>query len=79
MPMIEDLEQIVTTVLSTDPSFRTVRREEVDSAAHKARQNAIANSNDEFLLSLMGLLALSGNGHARLIPNDAISVLPLGS
>lgn len=75
--MIQDLEQIVTTVLPTDPSFRSVRREEVDSAIQKARQNAIANSKDKFLLSLMGLLALPGNGHTRLIPNDAISVLPL--
>ena len=75
--MIQDLEKIVRTVLPTDPSFRSVRREEMDSAIHKARQNAIANSNDEFLLSLMGLLALPDNGHTRLIPNDAISVLPL--
>ncbi|MEP4980557.1 peptidase S41 [Ascidiaceihabitans sp.] len=49
----------------------------MDNAIQKARQEALAHSNDEFLLSLMSLLALPGNGHTRLIPNDAISVLPL--
>jgi hypothetical protein len=43
----------------------------------EARKTALANAKDEFLLSLMCLLALPGNGHTRLIPNDAISVLPL--
>lgn len=77
MPMIEDLEQIVTTVLPTDPSFRSIEREELDRHINEARQSALANSKDDFLLSLMRLLALPGNGHTRLIPNDAISVLPL--
>lgn len=75
--MIQDLEQIVRTVLPTDPSFRAIEREEMDSHINEARQNALANAKDEFLLSLMRLLALPGNGHTRLIPNDAISVLPL--
>lgn len=77
MLIIQDLEQIVRKVLPTDPSFRSVRQEELDNAIHKARQEALAHSSDEFLLSLMSLLALPGNGHTRLIPNDAISVLPL--
>ena len=75
--MIEDLERIVTKVLPTDPSFRSVGREELDRHINEARQSALANSKDDFLLSLMRLLALPGNGHTRLIPNDAISVLPL--
>lgn len=77
MPMIQDLEQIVKTVLPTDPSFRSVKRVDLDRAIQTARHTAIATSHDDFLLSLMGLLALPGNGHTRLIPNDAISVLPL--
>jgi hypothetical protein len=77
MSMIQDLRQILTTVLSTDPSFRLVQREELDRHINEARKNALANAKDEFLLSLMRLLALPGNGHTRLIPNDAISVLPL--
>ncbi|MDD9732965.1 peptidase S41, partial [Mameliella sp. AT18] len=75
--MIQDLEQIVTSVLPADPSFRLVGREELEFHINEARQNALANSKDAFLLSLMRLLALPGNGHTRLIPNDAILVLPL--
>ena len=75
--MIDDLEKIVTSVLPTDPSFRSIGREDVDRHIHEARKNALANAKDAFLLSLMRLLALPGNGHTRLIPNDAISVLPL--
>ncbi len=75
--MIHDLEQIERTVLPTDPSFRAIEREEMDRHINEARQNALANAKDEFLLSLMRLLALPGNGHTRLIPNNAISVLPL--
>lgn len=77
MSMIQDLEQIVTTVLPVDPSFRLIGREELERHINEARQSALANSKDEFLLSLMRLLALPGNGHTRLIPNDAILVLPL--
>ncbi len=75
--MIQDLEQIVTTVLPVDPSFRLIGRGDLQRHVDEARQSAIANSKDEFLLSLMRLLALPGNGHTRLIPNDAIMVLPL--
>lgn len=75
--MIDDLEHVERTVLPTDPSFRAIGREEIDLLVNEARQIALANAKDEFLLSLMRLLALPGNGHTRLIPNDAISVLPL--
>lgn len=75
--MIEDLEQIVKTVLPVDPSFRSIGRKELDRHIIEARERALANSKDDFLLSVMRLLALPANGHTRLIPNDAISVLPL--
>lgn len=75
--MIEDLELILATVLPTDPSFRAVGREDLDRHIHDARRQALEGSKDDFLLSLMRLLALPGNGHSRLIPNDAISVFPL--
>lgn len=74
--MMHDLERIERTILPTDPSFRAIEREEIDRHINESRQNARANAKDEFLLSLMRLLALPGNGHTRLIPNDAISVLP---
>jgi hypothetical protein len=77
MSMIQDLEKIVTMVLPTDPSFRMIGREALEWHITQARQSALSNSKDEFLLSLMRLLALPGNGHTRLIPNDAILVLPL--
>jgi len=77
MSMTHDLEAIERRVLLTDPSFRAIEREEIDRHIDLARQNALANAKDEFLFSLMRLLALPGNGHTRLIPNDAISVLPL--
>lgn len=77
MSLIEDLTQILTTVLPTDPSFRTIGRKMLDRHIAMARAHAVANAKDDFLLSLMRLLALPGNGHTRLIPNEAISVLPL--
>lgn len=76
MSMIHDLEEIERTVLTTDPSFRTIEPADMDRHISEARQNALAGSKDAFLLSLMRLLALPKNGHTRLIPNNAISVLP---
>lgn len=77
MSMIQDLEQILETVLRTDPSFRRVARQDIDNCVKDARNEALSNSKDRFLLAVMRLLALARNGHTRLIPNDAISVLPL--
>lgn len=75
--MIHDLEQVVGTVLPTDPSFRTIGREKLEHHISDARHSALSNTKDAFLLSLMRLLALPSNGHTRLIPNSAIFVLPL--
>jgi hypothetical protein len=77
MSMIEDLDQIVRTVLPNDPSFRGIERADMDRHIEEALQNALAGATDDFLLSLMRLLALPGNGHTRLIPNAAISICPL--
>lgn len=77
MSMIQDLDQIVRTVLSTDLSFRGIGRANINRHIDEARQHALANAKDDFLLSLMCLLALPGNAHTRLIPNTAISVFPL--
>lgn len=76
MSMIHDLERIERTVLPVDPSFRAIDRAELHRHITAARRDARANAKDAFLLSLMRLLALPGNGHTRLIPNKAISVLP---
>lgn len=77
MSMIHDLELVLTQVLPIDPSFRVIGREEMDRCISDARRAALADSKDDFLLSLMRLMALPRNGHTRLIPNDAISVLPM--
>lgn len=74
--MIHDLAQIERIILPADPSFRAIEHGELDRHIKKVRRDARASEQDDFFLSLMRLLALPGNGHTRLIPNDAISVLP---
>lgn len=77
MSLSQDLEPILDVVKRIDPSFATVDPEEIDAHFEDAKRHASQNARERFLLSAMRLLALSGNGHTRLIPNDAISVLPL--
>lgn len=77
MSLTEDLNQILETALPTDPSFRKVEEVAIDGCISDCRRCALEGSIEAFLLSAMRLLALPGNGHTRLIPNDAISVLPL--
>ena len=73
----QDLEPILNVVKRTDPSFATVDPGVIDALIEEAQRHASQNARERFLLSAMRLLALSDNGHTRLIPNDAISVLPL--
>lgn len=77
MSLSQDLAPILDVVKRTDPSFATVDPKQIASHIEDARRHASENAKDRFLLSAMRLLALSGNGHTRLIPNDAIKVLPL--
>lgn len=77
MSLSQDLEPILDVVKHTDPSFATVDPGKIASHIEEAQRHASQNARERFLLSTMRLLALSGNGHTRLIPNDAISVLPL--
>lgn len=77
MSLSQDLERVQQTVLPSDPSFQRIEQTALDFAINDARQYASEGSKDAFLLSMMCLLALPGNGHTRLIPNDAVSVLPL--
>lgn len=77
MSLTEDLEKILETVLPTDPSFRRIEQPMIDGCIRDARLYALEGSKEAFLFSVMRLLALPGNGHTRLIPNDSISVLPL--
>ena len=77
MSLAHDLDQILETVLPNDPSFRTVEASVLNDCIQHVRHCAQDGARDAFLLSAMRLLALAGNGHTRLIPNDAIDVLPL--
>ncbi len=77
MSLSQDLDRILNVVKRTDPSFATVDPGKIDTHIEDAERHASQNARERFLLSAMRLLALSGNGHTRLIPNDTISVLPL--
>lgn len=77
MSILQDLDKVLRTVLPTDPSFRGIGSADIERHIQDARQHARDKEKDEFLLSMMQLLALPGNGHTRLIPNTAITVLPL--
>lgn len=77
MSLRDDLTQIVEFALPTDPSFRRVDQARVTSCIKDAQHCATDGDTEAFLWSAMRLLALPGNGHTRLIPNDAIRVLPL--
>ncbi|MFK3780264.1 peptidase S41 [Agrobacterium sp. NPDC089420] len=77
MSLTRDLDKILETVLSTDPSFRRIEQAMINSCICDTRRYALEGSKEAFLLSAMRLLALPDNGHTRLIPNDSISVLPL--
>ncbi|MTI03286.1 peptidase S41 [Roseibium sp. RKSG952] len=77
MSLTEDLDLILETALPTDLSFRQIERAVIDNCISETRRYASEGSIEAFLMSAMRLLALPQNGHTRLIPNDAISVLPL--
>lgn len=77
MSLTQDLQKIRERILPTDPSFRRIDPAVIDSCLREARESALEGSKAAFLLSAMRLLALPGNGHTRLIPNDSLSVLPL--
>lgn len=77
MSLTQDLEKILETVLPTDPSFRRIEQAMIDRCIRDTRRYALEGSKEAFLFSAMRLLAHPDNGHTRLIPNDAISVLPL--
>ncbi|MEL7299152.1 MAG: peptidase S41 [Pseudomonadota bacterium] len=74
---MQDFERVRDVVTQTDPSFAGVDRATLDASMEDVRARAAEGATEPFLLSAMQLLALAGNGHTRLIPNDAISVLPV--
>ncbi|WP_461426145.1 S41 family peptidase [Gymnodinialimonas sp.] len=77
MSLNQDLEPLLDVVKRTDPSFATVDPGVIAAHGEVARRYASEGATERFLLAAMRLLALAGNGHTRVIPNDAIEVLPL--
>lgn len=77
MTFIADLDRLLDTVLSCDPSFKAANASDIKTCADAARRAAQTNSKETFLFAAMRLMALAKNGHTRLIPNDSISVLPV--
>ncbi|MEO0379356.1 MAG: hypothetical protein AAF252_03750 [Pseudomonadota bacterium] len=71
-----DIEVIESVVLGGDPAFDRVPRAVLDKALLRLRTQARQSGNDAFLLAAMEVVALAGNGHSRVIPNAAISVIP---
>ncbi|MEL6549000.1 MAG: peptidase S41 [Pseudomonadota bacterium] len=77
MRLTQDFERVRDVVKRTDPSFARVDRAALKAQLEDVKARAAEGAREPFLLSAMRLLALAGNGHTRLIPNDAISVLPV--
>jgi hypothetical protein len=77
MAFARDVALIERIVAKGDPSFATVGAGALESAMRALRDAGRGRDKDAFLFAAMRLLALPGNGHTRLIPNDAVDVLPL--
>lgn len=77
MSLYHDFNLILDVVERSDPSFGSVEREIIEQRKKDVQMDLAEGRQEAFLLSAMSLLALPRNGHTRLIPNDAISVLPL--
>jgi hypothetical protein len=76
MAFDQDTKHLRDVVEKLDPSFQTVPEDKITACFKDISTVAVSGSRDAFLLSAMRLLALPGNGHTRLIPNAAISILP---
>lgn len=69
--MIEEVAQ------TRDPSFRLVAKGALSDAMTTMRAKASGTDRDAFLLAAMQVMALGKNAHSRVIPNAAVSVLPV--
>ncbi len=76
MGFSRDIETIESVVCKGDPAFERVPKSRLDQALVALKSCANDTDKDGFLLTAMKVVALAGNGHSRLIPNAAISVVP---
>ncbi|MFL4471627.1 hypothetical protein ACERZ8_17750 [Tateyamaria armeniaca] len=76
MNFADDIAVIETEVRGGDPAFDRVPMPEREAALNHLRCEAQHGDRDRFLLAGMGVVALAGNGHSRVMPNTAVSVIP---
>ncbi|WP_299614133.1 S41 family peptidase [uncultured Tateyamaria sp.] len=72
-----DAALIEEVVRYRDPAFANVPPKVLSDAVHEMKARAKQDDLEAFLLAAMRTMAVAGNAHSRLIPNAAISVLPL--
>lgn len=72
----EDASIVEEIVRTSDPAFAAVHGETLEDAIQRMHVAACGSDAEDFLLAAMRLVALAGNGHSRVIPNLAISVVP---
>ncbi|MEL6449782.1 MAG: S41 family peptidase [Pseudomonadota bacterium] len=77
MKFDQDLALIKDVVERRDPAFDAVPPEAMQAHWRVLEDAAGSGRRDAFLLAAMRLIACPGNGHTRLIPNAAISTLPI--
>lgn len=75
MSFEQDAAAIRDVMQGGDPAFDAVAPA-VKASALRAVDLALTQTRDAFLLAGMRAIATAGNGHSRVIPNAAISVLP---
>ena len=76
MTFASDFEAIESVVRGGDPAFENVPGPTLDQSLLALKTCAEDVDKDAFLLAAMKVVALAGNGHSRVIPNPAISIVP---
>lgn len=73
----DDVAVLAKIVQETDPSFGTVDGAQIDRVLADLIHSAKTDDLHRVMFRMMALMALPRNGHSRIIPNDAIDVLPI--
>ena len=71
-----DYELIRNIALHRDPAFDAVNKADLEASLRALEALTPTNKKDHFILIAMKVLALAGNGHTRIIPNTAITIVP---
>ncbi|MEX0308790.1 MAG: S41 family peptidase [Tateyamaria sp.] len=73
----QDAARITQVMTEQDPAFAAVSEDRKRATLDDLAAHAVANDRNAFLLAAMRAMALANNAHSRVIPNAAMSVLPL--